>query len=199
MIKPKIKCNLKFKNKYIVCIFMIVISSLIIFFSLKNNLTDKINQSNEINQSNLNNLKSSNSIIFNLKAEKIKDRYTYIKDESNIYIGNNLKELENDYYDFKLVKDNNDDIVIYLNKLFINYNEKSLYDEKYIIEILLYINRVINNKLDLLVLKDDIEKYYLEVKNIHNEKDIKYLKTLNDVTVEFFNESNMLVIKIKLK
>lgn len=173
-------------------VLLIIVVSIIIFIKNDNELIND----NLILSDDIGNNEDNNKIDFINNVDEISDRYTYFKDDSNIFIGTNKNEIENGYYDLAITISENT-VYIYINKLFKEYDEKSLYSEDYITEILIYFNNLVNTNFDFFYIKEDIQTYYLEVKDIHNEKEVNYTKIINDFNIDYNEEDNMLVITIK--
>ena len=185
----------KFKIIRIISICIIVIG----VFLLININDNKFNNENNLNKDvNTNNINTSKEIILNMNCKDIENRYTYIENKNKVIIGNNIKEIENDFYDIFILNENNQ-ILIKLNKLFIEYNEKSLYDEKYLNNILVYLNKLIGIDMDISILKDDIIKYYIKSKDIHNIEEFFKELIVGSYKITFSTKNCELIIIIKEK
>lgn len=124
------------------------------------------------------------------------DRYI-IKDKNGLSIGKSKNELDNDYYDIKLVISKKY-IEIYINKLFKEFDSNIIYDKKYVNEIIEYIVKIFNLKLEKEILVDLVISNYLEVRDI-DRNDVGNLDKsveINSYKVSITTNQNMLVLKI---
>lgn len=128
----------------------------------------------------------------NISSRKI------IKNKENyeVFIGKNEKEIENGYYDLYInIKDQ--EANIYINKLFKEY-EGRIYDSNYLIEIVNYLDYIFDiglNDSEKNDLTNTIEKHYnyLRGENIekqYNVEDCNY----NKFKIVFKIEENLLKI-----
>ena len=108
---------------------------------------------NSLNKKSLNNINK-----IQIDQIKIKNRTT-IKIDNIIYVGENIKEIENGYYDLKIVNEENT-VDIYLNKLWYkNFNESYIQDD-YLVNIC---HEIVNN---IKVNKNKEELEYLLYKYV---------------------------------
>lgn len=102
-----------------------------------------------------------------LSGFEINNRVKLVKDET-VYIGENLKELENSFYDIK-ISTLNGTLKLTLNKLWRTKWDEDYIEDKYLIEIV----KCIVNTLEIDSVKEDVEyelyKYikqnFIKVKN----------------------------------
>lgn len=98
--------------------------------------------------------------------KNIKNRIIKKFDQS-VFVGESDKQMENGYYDIKTYIQNNNCIVICLNKLWKRFDER-LYEEDYITEIAESIKEVLAINVPLNEICDYITSGYLSAKNIGN-------------------------------
>lgn len=127
---------MKLKTSHIIiCIIVILIIVAFLIFS-------KNGKNNETKAIAVNNIQ--------ITSFNIENRTSHIKDNV-IYVGNNIKEIENGFYDLKII--NNDGVEIYLNKLWYeNYDNDYIQDE-----YLAKICREIVNRLNIDCNKEELE------------------------------------------
>ena len=129
---------------------------------------------------NLNVAPSQTIKTIDLRNHNIKDRYILIKNNI-IYIGKNEKEVQNEFYDVKILYNSGK---IYINKLFKKDISSKLIDYNYLNEVLMYI------------------KYIFQLENIEDiKKQITdtYLTLRNNVNIEYKNKNvvdNMVYIEV---
>jgi len=123
--------------------------------------------------------------------------------EEKIIIGKNNKEIENGYFDIK-IEYLSDKILVYFNKMYKEEKVEKIYvDEKYLLEILTYINNKFSlniNDVDikqlLILIKDEYLDYRLNQKN-------EFLQEYSFETKYKFSFcttiDNMLILKITFK
>ena len=110
-------------------------------------------KSKEINTSKI---KMSNTNIIRLNRFELKDRAKLTKGNV-IYIGENNKELQNGFYDLKIVLNTNE-IRVYLNKLWHKECNESYIEEQYLANICReLVNNLEFSKNKELENKDDLE------------------------------------------
>ncbi len=138
----------------------------------------------------------------------INDRYIEVHDYQ-ILIGNNKKEIENEYFDIKIFTSNNE-VFIYINKLFKNFDSSKytinsiFIDKNYLNEIIELINIIFNLKLN----DNEKEKIssvcfekYMEIRSKINLDNVINIQKVN-ITISKFNfmislYDNMLLLNIK--
>ena len=101
--------------------------------------------------------------------KKIKDRITR-KINQNVFVGETDKQIRNGYYDIKAYIQNNKCIVIYLNKLWKEFDER-LYEEDYITEITGSIKDILDINIPQNKIYDYILDGYLSAKNSNDNKE----------------------------
>ena len=124
----------------------------------------------------------------------IKDR-TSVKNGSVILVGENVKELDNGYYDLKIV--NGEVLEIYLNKLWYKKFNKSYIQDDYLAnichEIVFRINiKDYNDELEYLLYKYIKDNYV----NVRNNKVIEDIN-LEELTVSLKVKDNIPILEIK--
>lgn len=124
------------------------------------------------------------------------DRYV-IKDKDGLSIGKSKNELENGYYDIKLVIKEKY-IEIYINKLFKEFDNNIIYDEKYVNQIIEYIVKLFNFKLDKEKMVDLVISNYLLIRDIdrNNVENVDKSVEINNYKVALTVDKNILVLKI---
>ena len=149
--------------------------------------------------------KASNDVFIineNVKVEEfIKDRYV-LKDDNVINIGKNEKEIKNSYIDLS-IKHYENEILLLFNKLYKEEKVNSIYvDEKYLLEVLKYINQAFNLNLEerninelVIIIKDN----YMDFRQ--NNKDTFENEYTFDTPYRFrfFTDNNMLNMSISYK
>lgn len=160
------------KKRIVLKIFIISILSIVVLIALVI-LKDKIygNHANMVKNEDMKVDRVNKNRTINKEdiKEIVSDRYIKIvegdNDELSIKIGNNLKEIENDYYDisFHVYTENetnngNDKFRVYINKLWKNMESTDmqlLYEEEYVKEIVNVFEKILyckfsNNEKELI-------------------------------------------------
>lgn len=129
-------------------------------------------------------------------SNSLEDRCV-IKGKNGLSIGKNKNELDNDYYDIKLIINNNN-IEMYINKLFKEFDSNIIYDEKYVTVIIDYIVKIFNFKIEKERLVDLIISNYLLVRDIdrNHVENVDKSVAINSYKVVITTSHNMLVLKI---
>lgn len=160
-------------------------------------------------------------LIENIKAnatkiiQTIKNRYVYIsQDKTKIVIGNNLKEVQNGFYDTSIEVLNNSKekslIEVRINKLWKtieSFDSDKLYEEEYVNEIIQVINLLLFQNIEELQennFKNKIIKEYTQAKKPKQqaeENEIKFTQkmVLKKYILKFGEEKSQLLIMIKLR
>lgn len=124
----------------------------------------------------------------------------YQNDKVNLLIGNNKKELENDYYDINIeVKDKID---IYINKLWKEKPNSNFCEKNYIYELVELLNDTFILKLDLAYkekLVKSIEKNYIEIKKglLEDKKKNLINLQLDDINFKYTEDEGRLKLEIE--
>ena len=166
----------------IISLVIVLIFSLIITFTLKNKTINK--ESSQQNQK-----------VFSIYDFSIEGRTTFRLD-NNIYIGNNLKELENGFYDIKI--ENTDyGICMYLNKLWYESCGKDYIQDNYLAKIC----RELSGRLDIAHNTEDFEyMLYKYIKDnyikVRENQVIEPIITEN-ISMEFELEDNIVKLIIR--
>ncbi|MBR6688650.1 MAG: hypothetical protein IKL68_01375 [Clostridia bacterium] len=141
-------------------ICLIVLVALLVCISFILCMYNKIKNDEKIEEKN-------NLEIIDINAFEIKDRIKFVKNNT-VYIGENLKELENDFYDIK-ISALNSGLEVTLNKLWRYKVNKDYIEDEYLIEI---VDKVVG-LLNVSTINEDVSyelyKYikqnFLKVKN----------------------------------
>ena len=124
------------------------------------------------------------------------DGRTVFKLGNNIYIGNNLKELENGFYDIRL-QNIDSGICVYLNKLWYeNYGKDYIQDD--------YLARICRELCSKLNVQNNTEEFeymlYKYVKDnytkVRNNEEVEKVIT-EDISMEFELEDNIVKLIIR--
>lgn len=139
-------------------------------------------------------LRKDNFWYFNNNFNKINIKNRYIKVNRNaISVGKNLNEIDNGYYDFN-IDIYKDKILLYLNKLFIEDTYMYIYEDKYLDNIINYINTLFNLNLDI---KNYIIRNYIMMREINNPKIKKhFIFDIKNISIKCKIEKNILIIEI---
>ena len=157
------------KNKYmflfIVVLFVILVS---LIYILKCNFQN-INNIKEETKLNISLARIEHSIKSNISSREV------FKRNNAILIGENIKQLENNYYDIKIcMNSQNITIDININKLWKEFNS-DLYQEEYLNQLDKCISDILEIKLDNSKLKKYILDGYKLAKNeSKNNENSKY-------------------------
>ncbi len=171
------------KNKMFWMIVALLIISFFICVSLIRNVESKNGKEKDIID------------VIDLSGFEIKNRARFVKDKT-VYIGENLKELENAFYDIKISTLNNT-LEVTLNKLWRVKWDQDYIEDEYLIEIV----ECIVNTLKIENVKEDVEyelyKYikqnFLKVKNNENVSKLE----LENITVTAEHKEGECVLYIK--
>lgn len=82
--------------------------------------------------------------------------------DNSFYIGNNLKELENGYYDI-IINSNDSKLVITINSL--SKDKKEILDKNYEKELILYIQKTLNKNINIQKLESNIINIYIKLRS----------------------------------
>ena len=179
--------------KKISIIFLIIVIIFLICYTLiieikiikKNRKSSILNTNNQTN--NIQDKKINSNIIFfkkyiiteRINIENIFSDRAVTFTNNTLLLGNNKKQLENNYYDVKFIvnQDTNFDnynISIYINKLYIT-NNKNLIEKNYLKNII----DLINNAFDLKLNKEDLEKMYIKISNNYSYMRTSYVENVD--------------------
>ena len=104
--------------------------------------------------------------------------------DNKVLVGETDKQIENEYYDIKAYIQNNNSVVIYLNKLWKEFDIR-LYEEEYLTEVVESIKDILDINVPLEKIYDYILSGYLEAKKVDNSKDNnEYILRLNDYVIK---------------
>ena len=137
----------------------------------------------------------NNVHIIDLSGFEINNRVKLVKDKT-VYFGENLKELENSFYDIK-ISTLKDTLEVTLNKLWITKWNEDYIEDEYLIEIV----KCIVNTLEIDSVKEDVEyelyKYikqnFIKVKNKENVEKLE----LESIIVNAEHKDGECVLYIK--
>ena len=101
----------------------------------------------------------SNNIYENINV--FTNRVTLKSDEC-VYLGNNLKELDNGFFDI-CIKNKEEKLIIIVNSL--SKNKVDIIESEYINELVNYIKMTINSNLDEIRLNETIRKLYIKLRS----------------------------------
>lgn len=194
-------------KKYYI-IFSIILFLFLTLFILKISINSKIFNKNltatkSYNKINEKIIYFNNWINFN-ESDNFDNLNKYMlinKQQKSILIGSNKKELENNYFDFKIFIENQENVIIFLNKL--SLNKEEIYNEDYLNKIIKLIiksfnistNDLENDKFNELKLQ--IVDNYKKIRSEYNEKIIvNYKSEIGGVKIEVDNYENMIRISI---
>lgn len=135
---------------------------------------------------------------FKIESFNIDGRVSYI-DNDNILIGQNLKELQNGFYDLKIVNQN-DHVVIYLNKLWYEYYGEDFIQDDYLAEICRCIVNKLQNNEEQNQERQDLEymlfKYIKD--NYNSVRNNKVIEKINVEGFEFGLELEESIVKLMI-
>lgn len=129
------------------------------------------------------------------------DERICIKKNGHWLVGNNIKELENGYYDF-IICNTEKGIKININKLwFKSFNEK-LYEEEYVDMLCSYISKIVFNSANISLDKNDLEKLKVNIlMGYAKAKDnIEYKESVAKENVKFifYGENCELILNMEV-
>lgn len=182
----------RIRNKIAILIGIVLISILLIVVLLICRNSKKEANINISNGQMKNEQNISIERIDSIVKENIKDRSVF-KEDNYILIGENIKQLENGFYDIKFELDN-EMVIVYVNKLWKDFNE-NLYEEKYIDEVITAFQKIFDVEDDLGKLREDLKEEYINTKN---EKENVNGKTfeLSGIKVDLKNLNKEVVMTI---
>lgn len=180
----KVKCKIA-----ILVVISLVSILLIMLFLMFRNSKKEI----DINDGQTNyNQNVSIERIENISKENIKDRCVF-KEDNYILIGENLKQLENGFYDIKFEL-NDKKLVVYVNKLWKNFNE-NLYEEKYIDEIISTFQKIFEVEGEIGDIRECLKEEYINTKNEEENVNKKTFE-LSGIKVDLENLDKEVVMTI---
>lgn len=126
------------------------------------------------------------TVNIDLNSISIKNRESLLKDNI-LYIGENKKQLENGYYDIKIVNEKNR-VIVYLNKLWYAQIDNNYIQDEYLVnltrQIALGLSNV-KNRSDLeYVLFKYIKDNYISSRNKSNVENVYYENLIVSLTEE---------------
>lgn len=187
--------NLKTFNHISIFILILILIILFLIYSKKFN-------SKKINKVDINNISQNinyfKSYIKNNKIN-ISNRYVFVGDNEIIF-GNNLKQVQNGYFDIKIYMENEQKISIEINKLYKEKFNDDMYEDDYVDNIVNIINDVFNFKLssdEINYFKENIIKYYIDLRRNYVEN----VENLSNINIKSYNinfeiEKSMLILNI---
>lgn len=189
----KVKKNM-YKRIFIISVLLIVIILIICAYQKNDkqenkNISKNIKSSiNYFNNNVLNNIDEFNNYF--------KDRYININNYG-FSIGKSKNELENGYYDIDLkIKENY--IELYINKLFKEFDKNIICDEMYVNELIEYITKALDLKIDKTQFSQLIINNYELIRDIDRNSVHNVDKTVEvtDIIVTISVCQNILVLKM---
>lgn len=156
----------------------VIILSLLLVFGIK-----IINENEEKYDDKLLELNISSFRINEILNNNINNR-KIVNIEDKIYVGENEKQIENGYYDICVYIQENKYLVISLNKLWKEFDEK-LYQKEYVTEIAKSIESILDEDLNNEELFNYILSGYMIAKKSENIEEInkEYVLDLNDFVI----------------
>lgn len=140
--------------------------------------------------------KDKQEINLNYLYECIDDR-ACITQEQVMLIGENEKELQNGYYDFK-IENVERGIKAYINKLWYRKFNENMYEQEYAKKIYEYISKVLSSRANVKLneneekwIYDSICESYVRVKNGEN---INFHRTIYNIEFTFYSENFELIL-----
>lgn len=163
----------------------LIVLILVIIFSFCVLKNDKIKNNN------------SQNIIVDLQNFELENR-TMMFADNELLIGETHKELQNGYYDVKVLTVNND-LIVYLNKLWYGEYDEDNIQEEYLAKICRGLVKCLNTERESDEIEYQLYKYikenYLDIRNGENKDKIKVDKVIIDST----SIDNQCVINIKVE
>ena len=172
------------KRDWLIFVVLIILILVIIFSFcvLKNDKTKE------------NNFQNLNIDIQNFQLEN----RAMLFNNNELLIGENQKELQNGYYDVKVLKVSNG-LMVYLNKLWYEKHEEDNIHEEYLAKICRELVKCLNVQSENEEIEYQLYKYikenYLDIRNGENKDKIKVDKVIIDST----SIDNQCVINIKVE
>lgn len=150
------------KTRKKVLVWLVAISSALILmlavYINSNNMEERVN----VNKSEFGNEPNiSIERIYSILNENMKDRCV-LKANTSVLIGENSKQLENGFYDIKFELKSKS-LIVYVNKLWKVFNEE-LYEEEYINEVMIALQKIIDVSDDLNELRTCLKSEYIKTK-----------------------------------
>lgn len=171
--------------------FLLMLVILCIVFIIVDFL--KSNNRNDLN----NKLNISLARMKTFLDENITNRKVIIL-ENEILIGENEKQLENNYYDIKVSNQNDEKIIININKLWKMFDEK-LYEKQYVYEVSNSISHILQYNINCNEIADYIITGYTEAKSNNKYKlENTYFLDINNYRLEGVINNKEFVILIYL-
>ena len=190
---------------------LLVISSIITLLivskieckSIKNNENNKIKQDKKVVLIKNKNTNYSKFKELLLEVENFNNReilQQYNQDKIKLLIGNSKKELENNFYDINIEIE--DDINIYINKLWKIKPNNDFCEEEYVSELVDLFNECFCLNFDLAYkekLKNNIIKNYIEIKQglLNNKPPNVVNLKLDDINFVYCEDKGRLKLKIE--
>lgn len=141
------------------------------------------------------NINKQNKLDVDISTFNIKNR-TKLMCENDLLIGNNIKELENNFFDIKLTIEEKS-LVIYLNKLWYSSYDKDYIQSDYLAQIC----RQISKSLNVSNIEYEYTLYKLIKENFSKVKHGKVKKNVQDEQFEMYlsHFDGMCKLEIKRK
>lgn len=176
----------KKQNKYILFIIILIIILCMISFIIIG-----FYQSNKsANISNISIYRIENCVSKNITARQI------LHKDNSIFVGYSKKEIENGYYDLKIILED-ENIKVYINKLWKEFNEL-LYEKDYIHQVVNSILGIfeINEETHRELLIEYITNGYLASKGVNKEFSSNEKKYIDKITIKSEIVDSELILNI---
>lgn len=184
------------KNKIVIVIFLLITFFLTIILL---NHSFSQNKENSIKTNKFNPYVFFNQLDESYINKVFSNRVSYVNKEENcILIGNNIKELNNGYFDIKFVI-NNSSVNIYINKLIETRVISEHISEEYLNKLYTFLESILDINLSLEIKEAIIEEYLKIRRDNKYVEDVISVKVINIDNYKFiFNvENNMIRLEIR--
>lgn len=169
------------RGKYLVIAFVLVVGMAFASLYYLNNTSD-----NKINLQYINECIDGRSCIEVYNA---------------FYVGNNEKELQNGYYDFKISNTLNG-VTIVINKLWYKEFNETLYEKEYVEMLCDYMSKIILNGTKVKLENDELAALQKNILEVYPKAkdDIEYEieSIINNVKFTFYTENYELVLNMEV-
>ncbi len=129
------------------------------------------------------------------------DSRTCVELFNEFYIGNNEKELQNGYYDFK-VSNTQNEVTIKINKLWYNKFNETLYEQEYVQLLCEYISKIVLDGTNVKLKKDELDVLYKNILEVYpkSKDNIEYKieSIINNIKFTFYTENYELILNMEV-